>query len=374
MNLPPEFIPALILVSVLLGMLTMGYMLFLRWRSSMYLVFTISVAAAFVAQSVLLVSLVIGIKPSSAGLIQSIVFPIAFISILGGFTHLFNPKKVKQLYIFPIAIAGAVLTACLSFFVNRTTIEIALTAINVGFTVFLYIWALPRLAKKGKFLTAFILNIGAALGALIFSILELQILLVISNTLCLATFTVLFIVLFDRLIDMMQAVSYSSVTDGLTGLYQKHYFKKKVNEAIAVGEPCSVIFSDIDNFKKLNDTEGHQTGDTMLVFAATVMKEVCEGIGLVGRYGGEEIVALITDERSDPAVVAERYRARIETESNHQGYVPITVSVGCSRLNEDIADADEFIRQADDAMYVSKSSGKNRVTNYAVLQQMKQNK
>lgn len=367
MELHPEIIPALILVSILLGMFTMGYMLFRRWRSKMYLIFTASIAAALLVQLILLVSVLLDLQASSLGLIQSIVFPIAFMSLHGGFHHIFNPKNNKQLYIYVAAIAGSILTASLSFFVNIFFVEIGLAAINVGFTVFLFYWALPRLAKKGKFLATFILNVCTAISTFLFSILELQILLIISITLCLATFSVLFVILFDRIIDLMQAVSYSSVTDGLTGLYQKHYFKRKVNDAIAAGDSCSVIFSDIDNFKKLNDTEGHQKGDVMLVFAATVMKEVCKGIGIVGRYGGEEIVALITDGRSDPAIVAEMYRVRIEKESKKQGYVPITVSVGFSRLDEDIADADEFIRQADDAMYVSKSSGKNRVTNYLAL-------
>ncbi|RCW41577.1 diguanylate cyclase (GGDEF)-like protein [Paenibacillus prosopidis] len=367
MMLHPEIIPALILVSILIGMFTMGYMLFRRWRSKMYLIFTASIAAALLVQLILLVSVLLDLQASSLGLMQSIVFPIAFMSLHGGFHHIFNPKNNKKLYIYAAAIAGSILTASLSFFVNIFFVEIALAAINVGFTVFLFYWALPRLAKRGKFLATFILNVCTAISTLLFSILELQILLFISITLCLATFSVLFVILFDRIIDLMQAVSYSSVTDGLTGLYQKHYFKRKVNDAIAAGDPCAVIFSDIDNFKRLNDTEGHQKGDVMLVFAATVMKEVCAGIGIVGRYGGEEIVALITDERRDPSIVAENYRARIEMESKKQGYVPITVSVGFSRLNEDIEDADEFIRQADDAMYVSKSSGKNRVTNYLAL-------
>lgn len=309
----------------------------------------------------------LGIKPSSVGLVQSIAFPIAFLSLQCGFYHIFNPKQTKHLYIFLLSIVGSILVASLSFFVNTIFVEISLALINIGFTIFLFLWALPRLAKRGKFLTTLILNGSTAISTLLFNILEIQLILIISITLCFATFSVLFVILFDRIIDLMQAVSYSSVTDGLTGIYQKHYFKKKVNEAIDAGEPCSIIFSDIDNFKRLNDTEGHQVGDVMLVFAATVMKEVCEGIGIVGRYGGEEIVALITDRRSDPAIIAEKYRARIEKESKKQGYVPITVSVGFTRFDENITDADEFIRQADDAMYISKGSGKNKVTNFATI-------
>jgi diguanylate cyclase (GGDEF)-like protein len=339
----------------------------------MYLIFTLSIAAALIPQLILLTSLLIGVKPASAGLVQSIAFPIAFISLYGGFYHIFNPKSPKHLYIFLGAVAAVIFAASLSIFVDVRFVKSGLAALNIGFTAFLFIWTLPRLAKRGKFLTTLILNICTAIGTFLFNLMELQVLLIISITLCLATFSVLFVILFDRIIDLMQAVSYSSVTDGLTGLYQKHYFKKKVNEAIAAGEPCAVIFSDIDNFKKLNDKEGHQTGDVMLIFAATVMKEVCEGIGLVGRYGGEEIVALITDGRSDPAIIAEKYRAKIEEGSKEKGYVPITVSVGFSRFNDDIANADEFIRQADDAMYISKGSGKNRVTNFAALRAMKEN-
>ena len=83
----------------------------------------------------------------------------------------------------------------------------------------------------------------------------------------------LFIILFDRILDLMQAVSYSSVMDGLTGLYNKNYFKKKVEEYVLNKNANALVFIDIDNFKKLNDTKGHHVGDVMLKFAAALLKD-----------------------------------------------------------------------------------------------------
>ncbi|TVY07326.1 GGDEF domain-containing protein [Paenibacillus cremeus] len=370
MNFNPAIIPALVILSVLGCMFTMGYMLYRRWRGNMYLIFTVSTGMALLSQLILVFLTGSGSKPSVIGPMQSFVNLLSFILLQGGFFHIFNPKLKKEFYVFLLATAGSLLLASFFFFVSALFVGIALTILNIGFTVFLYFGALPRLTKREKFLAVFILNVCTSISVLLYSILESPFLLIVSFTLGLATLSMLFIILFDRIIDLMQAVSYSSVTDGLTGLYQKHYFKKKVNEAIAAGKPCSVIFSDLDNFKRLNDTQGHQIGDIMLKLAAKIMKEVCDEIGIGGRYGGEEIVALITDHtdhRSDPAIVAEKYRARIESESKKDGYYPITVSVGFSRINSDATDADEFIRQADDAMYLSKTSGKNKISDFAAL-------
>jgi len=97
---------------------------------------------------------------------------------------------------------------------------------------------------------------------------------------------------------------------------------------------------------------------------ADILKDVVGSHGVCGRYGGEEMVALITDPHCDPGLIAEKFRFRVEEETKL--IYPVTVSVGYSRLRDDELSADEFIKQSDEAMYFSKQNGKNRVTNYAV--------
>jgi diguanylate cyclase (GGDEF)-like protein len=152
----------------------------------------------------------------------------------------------------------------------------------------------------------------------------------------------------------MQAIYNSSIRDGLTQLYNRKYFYNRVGQHIAARIAISVIFSDIDNFKKLNDTKGHHMGDQVLKQVAGILKEEADQIGICGRYGGEEMVVLVTDTETDPAELAERIRARIEAETI------VTVSMGFSRYRKNVT-ADELIKQADEAMYKAKTSGKNKV-------------
>ncbi|TDF95889.1 GGDEF domain-containing protein [Paenibacillus piri] len=165
---------------------------------------------------------------------------------------------------------------------------------------------------------------------------------------------ILFLFIVERVIELMQAIYNSSIRDGLTQLYNRKYFYNRVGQYIAGRISVSVIFSDIDNFKKLNDTKGHHMGDQVLKQVAGIMREETDQIGICGRYGGEEMVVLVTDPDTDSAELAERIRARIEAETI------VTVSMGWSRHKKQMT-ADELIKQADEAMYKAKTSGKNKV-------------
>jgi len=169
---------------------------------------------------------------------------------------------------------------------------------------------------------------------------------------------VLFLFIFERVIEIMQAIYNSSITDALTKLYNRKYFYNRVNQHVAQQIAVTVIFSDIDNFKKLNDTKGHHMGDLVLKQVAQIVKEECESVGICGRYGGEEMVILVTDTEVDASELAERIRARVESETI------VTVSMGYSYYRKNIT-ADELIKQADEAMYKAKTSGKNKVVAYA---------
>jgi two-component system cell cycle response regulator len=168
---------------------------------------------------------------------------------------------------------------------------------------------------------------------------------------------VLFLFIFERIIELMQAIYNSSITDGLTRLYNRKYFYSRVAQHISQQIAVSVLFSDIDNFKKLNDTKGHHTGDLVLKQVAQIVREESEPDGICGRYGGEEIVVMIRNSEMDPAELAERIRARVEAETI------VTVSTGFSGFRKHLT-VDELIKQADEAMYKAKTTGKNKVVGY----------
>ncbi|GLI07904.1 hypothetical protein YDYSG_39340 [Paenibacillus tyrfis] len=179
----------------------------------------------------------------------------------------------------------------------------------------------------------------------------------LEQTIPFVFYIVLFLFIFERVIEIMQAIYNSSITDGLTKLYNRKYFYNRVTQYVQLQAPVSVIFSDIDNFKKLNDTKGHHMGDQVLKQVAQIVKEETEDSGICGRYGGEEMVVLVTDPEVDAAGLSERIRSRVETETI------VTVSMGYSLLKKGV-NAEELIKQADEAMYKAKTTGKNKVVGF----------
>ncbi|OAB32853.1 diguanylate cyclase [Paenibacillus glacialis] len=168
-------------------------------------------------------------------------------------------------------------------------------------------------------------------------------------------YTVIFFILFERIVEQLQSIYRSSITDGLTNLYNRRFFMKNVNRYVDQGLKISVIFCDIDNFKKLNDTQGHGKADQVLQQVSAILEEEVSGVGLTGRYGGEELVAAIVDKRAKVNQIAENVRSRVEHETI------VTISIGYSSLRKNVT-ADELVSQADQAMYRSKTTGKNKVS------------
>lgn len=175
-------------------------------------------------------------------------------------------------------------------------------------------------------------------------------------------YVLLFMILFERVVELLMTAYRSSITDGLTNLYNRRYFTSQLERALRSGKPVGVLFCDIDNFKRLNDTHGHHKADGVLKQAAAILVEETEGHGLAGRYGGEELVAFVAGPALTAEQAAETVRARIEKESL------VTVSVGlCVAVPGDGTSAEELLNKADQAMYHSKTTGKNRVTDYAAI-------
>ncbi|MHA6484794.1 GGDEF domain-containing protein [Paenibacillus sp. strain BS8-2] len=182
-------------------------------------------------------------------------------------------------------------------------------------------------------------------------------LLLLTSLLPIIYFSLMFMLLFEWVIERLMSTYQSSIVDGLTGLYNRRHFSAKAENLLKGSKSMAIIFCDIDNFKKLNDSQGHLKADIVLKRVAEIIKEEASGIGSAGRYGGEELLACISTERVKPNVVAESIRKRIEMETI------VTVSVGYSTSKESNS-VQEMVKQADEAMYYSKTSGKNRVSSF----------
>lgn len=338
-------------------MLSMALILYQRWRTEHYRIFTITQAAGFMLTlgSILFSSL----KDGGDGALLLIA---AHTFYLTGLFYFFNAKRFNRIYIV-LSVAGLQIALLLvSIFMKDIMFQYTVPISGLFLDLYFYFFLIQEHPKKLNFLVTISPQATALIFLTIYIAVGSPIILSITLILFVLFYLAVFYIFFDRIVELMQNVSISNVLDGLTGLYTKKYFISKVRECMNSGLSSTVIFIDIDNFKMLNDTQGHATGDEVLKFCGNVLKEVCGEIGLAGRYGGEEMVALITDPRAQPQVVTERIRDRIEKEST--AIFPVTVSVGYKVFSDDVLTAEEFIRQADLAMYAAKTTGKNRVVKY----------
>jgi diguanylate cyclase (GGDEF)-like protein/PAS domain S-box-containing protein len=173
-------------------------------------------------------------------------------------------------------------------------------------------------------------------------------------------------------IDQLQK---ESLVDPLTGLANRSCIDMKlhsrINEMQRYGWPCGVLFLDIDNFKIVNDTYGHNVGDGVLMMVARTLSSNLRAHDLLGRYGGEEFVAIITHvDMAQLHTFADRLRLLVEKSRHETEYstIRVTVSIGATVVRpEDTVET--AITRADLFMYNSKISGRNRVSLETMLEQ-----
>jgi len=174
----------------------------------------------------------------------------------------------------------------------------------------------------------------------------------------------------EALRDDVQTSIEMALIDALTGLNNRRYLEthlaSMLEQATSRGRPLSIMILDIDHFKSVNDTWGHDGGDDVLRGFAKRVKRVIRNSDLMCRLGGEEFVVVMPDTGPEiAAVVAERVRGSVQAEAfrieDGANHVPITVSVGLASTVRD-ADPDTLFRRADKALYRSKNEGRNRVT------------
>ena len=159
-----------------------------------------------------------------------------------------------------------------------------------------------------------------------------------------------------------------AVTDSLTGLYVRRYFMVKLQEEIHRAERynkvVSVIMADLDGFKNINDTFGHDAGDRALEAISHLLKKNIRDVDAIARYGGEEFVILVPDADKDAAFgLAERLRDEV-AKVKLDNMSPITVSLGIATFPTDGTDVEDLIRKADAAMYAAKRAGRNKSVIY----------
>jgi diguanylate cyclase (GGDEF)-like protein len=167
-----------------------------------------------------------------------------------------------------------------------------------------------------------------------------------------------------------EALYRRSIIDDLTGVASRGHFEaqlnQEINRIIAYGRrSVGLVLMDADNFKLINDTYGHQTGDMVLQQLAQALVRQVRNVDLVARYGGEEFaVVLIEIDRARVADVAERLRKAVEdleVLSFRGDCVRLTASFGTACFPDDAASKSVLIQLADDALYESKKHGRNRV-------------
>lgn len=161
----------------------------------------------------------------------------------------------------------------------------------------------------------------------------------------------------------------ASLTDSLTGLYNRRFLHQRLEEEMARsrrhGSPLACVMLDIDHFKSINDSRGHATGDLVLRDVAVILKDHIRRSDIAVRFGGEEFVLVLFSNTMEGArLVAERIRADVEAHNFAGGETPlrVTISVGISAFpDENVASADDLMRRADAALYQAKEAGRNMV-------------
>jgi diguanylate cyclase len=175
----------------------------------------------------------------------------------------------------------------------------------------------------------------------------------------------------EQLREEVERARGDALADALTGLSNRRGFDAALNKSLEAldrsGPGLSLLMTDIDHFKHINDQYGHLFGDKVIRAVAQILKQNIKGRDTAARYGGEEFVILLPDTSLDGArAVAEKIRASIERSrirraDNAQQLANITISVGVTRYQPGES-PQAFIERADNALYASKHSGRNRVT------------
>jgi diguanylate cyclase (GGDEF)-like protein len=174
-----------------------------------------------------------------------------------------------------------------------------------------------------------------------------------------------------RALQEVRNIAIKAHQDALTSVYNRTYLdqilEEKLNKCRDAGQPMTLIFLDVDEFKSINDTHGHNGGDGVLVSVAQTIRAAVRGQDIIARFGGDEFVVLLPNaEEKAGARVAERIRSMIAQKLHDVGagnFVHVTVSVGFTTMLPDskFCSGKELLEVADGRLYAAKTAGRNRV-------------
>lgn len=166
--------------------------------------------------------------------------------------------------------------------------------------------------------------------------------------------------------ELNQALELASLSDPLTGLPNRRSIMKRLKTEVSRvdrgGLPFALVMVDIDHFKLINDTHGHDIGDSAIVAVARTLRQITRDYDVCARWGGEEFLILLPDSTIESATAtAEKLRRGVaEVRIPHQGVnVTVTISLGLA-LHQRHASLDRCIQMADQALYMAKRGGRNR--------------
>jgi len=167
-----------------------------------------------------------------------------------------------------------------------------------------------------------------------------------------------------ELLSMNATLIELSETDKLTGLKNRRYFQEKLEEQLSNNEksasPFSLLILDIDHFKKVNDTFGHQVGDEVLAQLAQLLKNQARSLDIVARYGGEEFVVILPEtDQNEAKAIAEQLRQAVEQAKWQTGRITVSVGIATAIKTDNET---TILQRADKALYASKENGRNQIT------------
>lgn len=171
----------------------------------------------------------------------------------------------------------------------------------------------------------------------------------------------------QRMEELLSKVEFLAITDPLTGLYNRRYFesvlKKELTEQKRYGQAVSCLMIDVDHFKEVNDTHGHEAGDSVLKELGEILKSSLREVDTVARWGGEEFSIMMPHtDRKGALVTAERVLKDIRGRKFEKlPGSPVTVSIGIACMSKEINTADKLFNAADLALYEAKRNGRNRI-------------
>lgn len=307
-------------------------------------------------------------------------------ALVTGFSFMYLAAKsyLRQPVSMPWVVGVPVVTAVLHWLVFENFVARILTVnVAIGLQMLWLTWLLLRPGSTGSWRWRWLagLAVGAS-GAMVVCRAVLVILapesyprfesphwvnivgLIVSNASVMAG-TLAFLLAYRD--EAEQELKRLATTDGLTGvLNRRHWMEHALshfNLARRHGRGLVVLMLDIDFFKRINDSRGHQTGDRALVLFADALRQVVRQPDLVGRYGGEEFCVLLPmSDVTAAQAVDQRLRAAIVRDVNPKLGFEMTFSAGVAVLKDDQTTLDEVIACADKALYEAKQAGRDRLT------------